>query len=146
MSVTETLNAPRVHYQSTSISPSHLSDSIFLVSRPVITLGSRLREVPHFSSGIVERSRVKITPRERTSGARLTRDEFPVFPSTRRSMECHSLGGQQTGHQLQTDMRQTWLWCKFYNLLNKDLILEIIENKAQPQRIEGIYTPLCCQL
>ena len=56
------------------------------------------------------------------------------------------LGGQQTGHQLQTDMRQTWLWCKFYNLLNKDLILEIIENKAQPQRIEGIYTPLCCQL
>lgn len=42
MSVTETLHAPRVHYQSTSISQSHLSDWIFLVSRPVITLGPRL--------------------------------------------------------------------------------------------------------
>ena len=57
MSVTETLHAPRVHYQSTSISQSHLSDWIFLVSRPVITLGSRLRVVPHFSFGIVERAK-----------------------------------------------------------------------------------------
>ena len=40
MSVTETLHASRAHYQSISPSQS-LSDWIFLVSRPVITLGSR---------------------------------------------------------------------------------------------------------